>query len=185
MRYLFAILVVTVFLMILIAWGATSASAHWAEFIPKNTPATTKINKAERNVHHGRTALTWLKKNPRGTYRSWKYQIRAHRFLHDYNLRMIDRWRYDVPPLHAPAWLCIHRYEKNPRQGWATNTGNGYYGGLQMDMSFMHSYAPFWLLRRGYAHVWTPYQQMNVAENAHRTRGFFPWPNTARACGLI
>ena len=30
-------------------------------------------------------------------------------------------------PPHRSGWLCIHLYERNPRQGWATNTGNVYY----------------------------------------------------------
>jgi len=54
-----------------------------------------------------------------------------------------------------------------------------------MDRSFMSTYAPRWLLARGWANVWTPREQMWVAERAWRTRGFYPWPVTARACGLI
>ena len=42
----------------------------------------------------------------------------------------------------AAAWLCIHRYERNPTQGWRTRTGNGYYGGLQMDIGFQRAYGP-------------------------------------------
>jgi hypothetical protein len=34
--------------------------------------------------------------------------------------------------------MCIHRYEGS----WGAATGNGYYGGLQMDLSFQRSYAP-------------------------------------------
>jgi hypothetical protein len=83
---------------------------------------------------------------------------------------------------HASAWLCIHRYEG----GWSSRTGNGYYGGLQMDISFIHHYAWRGLLRKGTADRWTPLEQMWVAERALRAgRGFYPWPNTARACGLI
>ena len=43
-------------------------------------------------------------------------------------------------PPHRREWLCIHRYERHPGQGWATRTGNGYYGGLQMDISFQRTY---------------------------------------------
>lgn len=32
---------------------------------------------------------------------------------------------------------------------------------------------------------WPPYVQINVARKAHETRGFGPWPSTARACGLL
>jgi hypothetical protein len=83
-------------------------------------------------------------------------------------------------PPHYNEWLCIHSHE-----GSWKDTGDPYWGGLQMDKTFMNSYAPDHLLRRGWAHTWTPIEQMWVAENAYRTRGFYPWPNTARMCGLI
>jgi hypothetical protein len=84
-------------------------------------------------------------------------------------------------PPHLRAWLCIHRYEA----AW-TDTGAPYYGGLQMDWGFMRTYGG-WLLRsKGTANRWTPLEQMWVAERAYRSgRGFYPWPNTARYCGLI
>ena len=85
-------------------------------------------------------------------------------------------------PPHKRQWLCIHRYEG----AWTSNTGNGYYGGLQMDISFQRAYAPGLLRRKGTADRWTPLEQMWAAERAHRSgRGFYPWPNTARYCGLI
>jgi hypothetical protein len=89
-------------------------------------------------------------------------------------------------PPRRSAWMCIHRYERHPGQGWATRTGNGYYGGLQMDISFQRTYGPELLHRKGTADKWTPIEQMWVAERAYRSgRGFYPWPNTARYCGLI
>ena len=89
-------------------------------------------------------------------------------------------------PPHRRQWLCIHRYERHPEQGWATRTGNGYYGGLQMDISFQRTYGGELLRRKGTANRWTAAEQMWVAERAFRSgRGFYPWPNTARNCGLI
>jgi hypothetical protein len=86
-----------------------------------------------------------------------------------------------IHPPHRRAWLCIHRYEGS----WG-NSGDPYWGGLQMDRGFMSRYAPVYLLRRGYADRWTPLEQMWVAEHAYRGgRGFYPWPNSARMCGLI
>ena len=84
-------------------------------------------------------------------------------------------------PPHRRAWLCIHRYE-----GRWVDDGDPYWGGLQMDRGFMGRYAPRFLLRRGLANRWTPVEQMWVAERAlRRGRGFYPWPNTARLCGLL
>jgi len=84
-------------------------------------------------------------------------------------------------PPHYNQWLCIHRHEG----AWNANTGNGYYGGLQMDWSFMATYGRRLLRLKGPAHRWRPLEQMWVAERAWRTRGFWPWPNTARMCGLL
>jgi hypothetical protein len=89
-------------------------------------------------------------------------------------------------PPHRRQWMCIHRFERHPAQGWATRTGNGYYGGLQMDLVFQRMYGPELLRRKGTANRWKAYEQMWVAERAYRSgRGFYPWPNTARSCGLI
>jgi hypothetical protein len=84
-------------------------------------------------------------------------------------------------PPHKSGWLCIQRYEA----AW-TDGGGPYYGGLQMDWGFMARYGRELLRRKGTANRWTPIEQMWVAERAFRSgRGYFPWPNTARACGLI
>jgi hypothetical protein len=89
--------------------------------------------------------------------------------------------RLALNPPHKGAWLCIHRYE-----GSWTDTGAPYYGGLQMDWGFMRTYGAELLRRKGTANHWTPVEQMWVAERAFRAgRGFYPWPNTARYCGLI
>jgi hypothetical protein len=89
--------------------------------------------------------------------------------------------RLAAHPPHLAGWLCIHRYE-----GSWQDSGDPYWGGLQMDRGFMETYAPRVLLRRGWADRWTPIEQMWVAERAHRSgRGYWPWPSTARSCGLI
>ena len=86
---------------------------------------------------------------------------------------------YNPPRLRA--WRCIHRHE-GP---WNANTGNGYYGGLQMDMAFQRRYGPELLRKKGTANRWLPIEQIWVAERAYRSgRGFSPWPNTSRYCGL-
>ena len=100
--------------------------------------------------------------------------------------RAIRAERQAQNPPHRSEWLCIHRYERHPAQGWSTRTGNGYYGGLQMDLTFQRMYGGELLRRKGTADNWTAAEQMWVAERAHRSgRGFYPWPNTARSCGLI
>jgi hypothetical protein len=85
-----------------------------------------------------------------------------------------------------PAWLeddfrCIQRYEGD----WTANTGNGYYGGLQMDLAFQRRYGAEFLARFGTADTWPVWAQLETAARAYSGRGFGPWPNTARACGLL
>jgi hypothetical protein len=95
------------------------------------------------------------------------------------------RRRAQNPP-HERAWLCLHAHERHPAMGWRTRTGNGFYGGLQMDWRFMATYGARLLRTKGTADRWSPLEQMWVAERAYRAgRGFYPWPNSARACGLI
>jgi len=83
-------------------------------------------------------------------------------------------------PPHARAWSCIHRFE-----GSWTDPGSPYYGGLQMDREFQATFAGALLRTKGTADNWTQLEQMWVAERAYKTRGFRPWPNTARYCGVL
>ena len=86
-----------------------------------------------------------------------------------------------------PAWLhdsflCIHRFEG----AWDSNTGNGYYGGLQLDRAFQRLYGPEFVARFGTADNWPVWAQLEAAVRAYESgRGFAPWPNTARVCGLL
>jgi hypothetical protein len=90
------------------------------------------------------------------------------------------RHRYRRPP-HRAAWRCIQRFE-----GAWSDAGAPYYGGLQMDIVFQRQYGRFLLRRKGTAEHWSPREQMWTAEKALRAgRGFYPWPLTARWCGLI
>jgi len=84
-------------------------------------------------------------------------------------------------PSLVDAFTCIHRYEG----AWDSNTGNGFYGGLQMDWAFMRLHGADFLSRWGTADRWPVWAQIEAAARAHRSgRGFAPWPNTARYCAL-
>jgi hypothetical protein len=116
--------------------------------------------------------LTWeLRSSPREP----KDKVAAWRRV----ARKVRRTAQNPP--HKTGWLCIQRYE-----GSWTDGGGPYYGGLQMDLGFQQTYGLALLRRKGTANRWTPLEQMWVAERAHRAgRGFYPWSNTARYCGLI
>ena len=79
--------------------------------------------------------------------------------------------------------MCIARHESHAT--WDVATGNGYYGGLQMDRLFQQTYAPRLYRTKGTADHWTAEEQIRAAARADASRGFTPWPNTARMCGLL
>ena len=113
----------------------------------------------------------WASRDPQ--FRQWLAGV--------WKRRALRARRKAVNPPHKRAWLCIHRHE-----GAWNDPNPPYYGGLQMDISFQRAYGSHLLRRKGTADRWTPLEQMWVAERAYRSgRGFYPWPNTARACGLI
>jgi hypothetical protein len=82
-------------------------------------------------------------------------------------------------PGDVRVWMCIHSHE-----GAWDDRGDPYWGGLQMDRSFMQAYGRDMIRRHhgGLADSWTPREQMVVAERARRTRGYGPWPNTRKPC---
>jgi hypothetical protein len=87
-----------------------------------------------------------------------------------------------VDPSLLDAFTCIHHYEG----AWNDETGNGFHGGLQMDYAFETRYGAEFYSRWGDAGHWPPWAQIQAAIRAHDSgRGFGPWPNTARYCGLL
>ncbi len=112
--------------------------------------------------------------DPSRTYKLWVRSLWLNRAKQ-------AKARFESGPPHQRQWNCIHRYE-----GAWTDRGAPYYGGLQMDIAFMRLYGGKLLRTKGTADRWTPLEQMWVAEKAFKSgRGFYPWPNTARYCGLI
>jgi hypothetical protein len=105
-------------------------------------------------------------------YRRWVLTL--------WDQRALRAFRQAHHPPHLQQWLCIHHYE-----GSWTDPNAPYYGGLQMDLEFQETYGADLYRAKGTADHWSPLEQMWVAERAYRTRGFWPWPNTARYCGLI
>ena len=93
---------------------------------------------------------------------------------------------FGLTPAQAQAATVWDRLAQCESSGnWRINTGNGYYGGLQMDRQFQQYYAPELYRSKGTADHWTAEEQMMTAEKAVRERGFSPWPNTARMCGVL
>jgi len=124
----------------------------------------------------GRGQIRFDGAGPERWAQRWRQERRAATRLRNLLETRLDRvvWLVD-------AFNCVHRYEG----AWNSATGNGYYGGLQMDVQFQQAYGRELLAAKGTANRWTPAEQITVAIRAHASRGFWPWPNTARRCGLL
>lgn len=107
--------------------------------------------------------------------------------------RARDRYRYRralQAVIHRPeagehwmerAFSCVHSGE-----GRWDDPNAPYWGGLQMDKNFMRAYAPWAYRYFGTADRWPV--SVQIAAGIHAVisgRGFYPWPVTARRCGLI
>jgi hypothetical protein len=115
-----------------------------------------------------------------------------HRETRDWAIGAIEAARHRVPvvrallarararlrpePGHLAGWSCIHSREA----AWSANTGNGFYGGLQM------SYG--WAGRVRNAALLTPAEQIAVAEAEAAEHNWAyawmraQWPNTFPRC---
>jgi len=76
-------------------------------------------------------------------------------------------------------WRCIHEHE-----GAWNDPNPPHWGGLQFDLDFQRTYGPEFYARWGTADKWPVWAQIETAERAYAVRGFGPWPNTRRMCGV-
>ena len=185
-------------LSLLVAWMAIVVGV--ASFLaPQSSARRERSDRAERmdRMEGARLALriveqrreTWRWQALMGRRRTPVSQSAARATGLAYRRWMFDLWKHRARdarrlahnPPRLKAWLCIHRYE-----GSWKDPNAPYYGGLQMDLGFQRTYGRELLRRKGTAEHWTPLEQIWAAERAYRSgRGFYPWPNTARYCGLI
>ena len=144
------------------------AVAYWSRHIQRSRAGTRRW----LAVIHGR---------PTGASRSPATHslARLRQVARVWQRREHAAWRRANHPPNLHAWQCIHRYE-----GSWTDADGPYWGGLQMDLSFQARYGGWLLRHKGTADHWSPLEQIWVAVRASHSRGFSPWPNTARDCGL-
>lgn len=180
----------------LVGTTAQTAEAHgiYRKVKISKLPLKAQVEIYQYNILHARYTLAWWRsRNGNWAFDGKRYPVAYHtatrdiRF-HKHLLKNAARnlaaaqWKLVLSQIpHYYSWLCIHRYE-----GSWTDPNAPYYGGLQMDWNFMRTYGSWLLSHKGTADHWTPFEQMLVAERAHRSgRGFGPWPNTARYCHLL
>ena len=167
--------------------GTTSAVGATRVATRGDGPHRKAVHFYRHEVHKWRSE-TWYWQRLMGVRRSH----RMSRSLESVSVKRLRRlaavWRrrekrahrHAKHPPHLAAWMCIHHYE-----GSWTDHGAPYWGGLQMSLEFQRVYGGWLLRKRGTADHWTMLEQIWTATKAERARGFYPWPNTARFCGLI
>jgi hypothetical protein len=160
--------------------GAGTGSAPAAE---TSAPLGPKIQKARKTTWHWQRVMQRPRTPVRGTAARQKESIEYQQWvLRVWRSRAARAYRVSHDPPHERQFRCIHRHEG----GWEADTGNGYYGGLQMDIAFQRAYGRRLLRTKGTADNWTPFEQIWVGERALRAgRGYHPWPVAARRCGLL
>ena len=88
------------------------------------------------------------------------------------------------PAVAAPAvtgvWTRLSQCEAGGN--WHTNTGNGYYGGLQEDMTFWRNYGGMAYATR--PDLASPDAQVVVAQRGLAAQGWGAWPRCSRILGL-
>lgn len=164
-------------LLLLVAFVGIAAIAVVGAPSAQDEPEPTYI--VVESSYRGRMASEWARIAIRASRRS------------SARLRLLRRQRRALRQLvHAAphgnhwldsAFLCIHAFE-----GRWNDPGAPHWGGLQMDSAFQHSYGREFLRYFGTADRWPTSVQIAVAIRAYIAgRGFLPWPNTARLCGLL
>jgi Transglycosylase-like domain len=100
--------------------------------------------------------------------------------------------RQPAPPpvAAAPAGLGVWSAIASCETGghWNANTGNGYYGGLQQDMTFWRNHGG--LKFASHPNLATPAQQVQVAVNGRdglvgKAQGWCAWPTCAMRLHLV
>lgn len=167
-------------LLVLTAVAVTITGTATAQASSKKEQVANKIVALINTTHYRQSVMHVTLTRSSGSFKrsnSLRYIKWVERKWEKINYNELRAFRN---PPHLNQFMCIHHYE-----GSWTDTGSPYYGGLQMDDGFQTSYAPQALLEKGTANKWSPLEQIWTAEQAFKSRGYWPWPNTARYCSLI
>jgi hypothetical protein len=160
--------------------------------------ATAKGASPVAMTERGSAVLVWLERHPKaGALKLRNRRLRPRdvvearfktlvwRGLRLAGVAWLDYHIGDINP--GSPFGCIHGNEANWR-----DAGDPHWGGLQMDGGFMDTYgADYQRAFHGLADRWPIWAQVNAAYRAYHgfagygARGYGPWPNTGRACGLL
>jgi hypothetical protein len=137
-----------------------------------------KIHAYRVNIAHAKGVINFVQHNESFySYQDRAHTIKVHRWLIRYNTYRLNLL---ILPTHYNGWICIHRQEG----AWYSNTGNGFYNGLQMTWNWGHGIV-------GDPNKYTPLQIMQAAERGYRESGYSSawmsgqWPNTYPPCSNL
>jgi Transglycosylase-like domain len=141
-----------------------------------------ETNEMLRAMGERRYPVAYLEANESKEFRQWllsHWKARYREVRNEYS-----EWRSTYGGL--PGWwvgeaMLVHSCEG----AWNANTGNGYYGGLQMDISFQTTYGPEFYRAYGTANNWPVFAQLRAAYRGWQARGWSPWPACAARFGLL
>lgn len=165
----------------------TAQASSWPSPPPTRQGCDARPNPPLCKVHWWVRAVHRREKSYGLSRTTYHYVAERHPSEYPY-LRTRKHWRSIFDSLHqsrpwSQTWyadaLCVHSHEG----AWNDDTGNGFYGGLQFDYGT-------WLSNGGgrfapTANLASPLEQLEVAYTTWKSRGWEPWPNTARMCGLL
>lgn len=119
-----------------------------------------ELHCAKSQLRHARAEAHAPVASPPHSLGYWRWRERvARRWIRTAHYRIAH------PPIpHLALWLCIHHGESG---SWDTNTGNGYYGGLQMTSPWGTGVYYVWR-----ADLLSPREQMRKAELGYAASGY-------------
>ena len=145
-------------------WLVPKSDAHLVVRSKPGQPAWKVEQNQFKNIAHAQ----WVLRKTRTT-RNYKW-IREIRSWHSQSIVWLRESHDRLMYRFISPWMQTYNCEHG-RGGWYTNTGNGFYGGLQFDYGT-------WLSNGGgrfasHAHKATPIQQVTVASRLT----YDGWPN--------
>lgn len=163
----------------LAVWAPATANGDLVAPTTSSTMAAPGAAATGAATVDGHDVRWWAKRARRNAshVRTLQHAIRGHVGLGARHLESVSA----SPDFLTHAFLCIHGFE-----GSWTDPAKPFFGGVQMNLGFADTYGTNFLRAWGTPNRWPPFVQVAVAMNAYLSgRGFHPWPNTARFCGLL
>lgn len=171
-------------LLCLAALTSASQARHWPEtpLISVLNQQALKIRQARANRCLSAPVFRW---HP-------GYRVPQHLRAFVIRQRQARLARNRALPVNCEYQRALSWHRSSPascvrsKEGGLTsvNPAGPYYGWYQTDPDFQATYGREFV--RAYGHgIWPARAQILTAYRGWRARGWYPWPNTARACGLL